>query len=79
MSDDTTRLLSDRDARIAQLERERDEAMRDAQRYRWMRDNATDVNLYSDPDNGVALYTFRRRWYARTLDAAIDAAMKGGV
>ena len=79
MSDDTKRLLAERDARIAQLERERDEAIRDAQRLRWIAETQPDIDWISDPDNQIVGWSVSGHGYrGRTLDAAIDAAMKGG-
>lgn len=69
--------IAERDARIAQLERERDEAMRDAQRFRWIAETQTDIDWVSDPDNQVVVWSVLGRGdRGRTLGDAIDAAMK---
>lgn len=51
----------------------------DAERYRWLRENALTVDMVADPNNFVQVWTgtdpalcFR----GRTLDAAIDAAIR---
>lgn len=76
---DAERLLAERDARIAQLERERDEAIRDAQRLRWIAENQPDIDWVSDPDNQIVVWAVSGHGYrGRTLGNAIDAAMEGG-
>lgn len=64
----------ERDARIAELERERD-----AQRFRWIAENQPDIDWVSDPDNQIVVWSVSGHGYrGRTLGDAIDAAMKGG-
>ena len=56
-------------------------AMRqDAARYRWLRDNASAVELVASPDNLVRVWWANAAPYetqGRTLDDAIDAALSG--
>lgn len=79
LREDAECLLAERDARIAQLERERDEAIRDAQRLRWIAETQPDIDWISDPDNQIVVWAVSGHGYrGRTLGDAIDSAMKGG-
>lgn len=69
-------------ARIAELEVERDALRKDAERYRWLRENMTYRDLGTTSRDGKLEYPLTRRWYHdtanqrdATIDAAIDAAM----
>lgn len=67
------------EGRIAQMEKERDELRKDAERYRWLREQSWDAGelcIVSQPKHAVKLghdcpSLFR-------LDAAIDAAIAQG-
>ena len=59
-----------------QLERELAEARKDAERYRWLRDNTCKSSLYEHC--GIEGYDTEVMISGEVLDAAIDAAMKEG-
>ena len=48
----------------------------DADRYRWLRDHAKATDMLSDRETLVYVWHGPHRTAGRTLDAAIDAAMK---
>jgi hypothetical protein len=58
------------------LERELAEARKDAERYRWLRDNTCKSSLYEHC--GIEGYDTEVMISGEVLDAAIDAAMKEG-
>ena len=60
--------------RIEQLERELSEAKKNAERYRWLRDNTCKSSLYEHC--GIEGYDTEVMISGEVLDAAIDAAMK---
>ena len=62
--------------KIVQLERELAEAKKDAERYRWLRDNTCKSSLYEHC--GIEGYGTEVMISGEVLDAAIDAAMKEG-
>jgi hypothetical protein len=72
-------LLLDADGMIDRVRQERDAAVADAERYRWLRDNVLGMDTVADPDNMVQVWTGTDPAtcvYGKTLDAAIDAARK---
>ena len=58
------------------LERELAEARKDAERYRWLRDNTCKSSLYEHC--GIEGYDTEVMISGEVLDAAIDAAMQEG-
>jgi HEPN domain-containing protein len=58
------------------LERELAEARKDAERYRWLRDNTCKSSLYEHC--GIEGYDTEVMISGEVLEAAIDAAMKEG-
>jgi len=62
--------------RIEQLERELAEAKKDADRYRWLRDNTCNPSLYEHC--GIEGCDTEVMISGEVLDAAIDAAIRKG-
>ena len=60
---------------IDRLTAERDEAMADAERYRWLRDHAV-IGFYGAPSWRVSVSFYAANGIAYTLDNSIDAARK---
>ena len=63
---------------LAQARAECERLRADAERYRWLRDNALGMDSVADPDNMVQVWHGTDpalQSYGKTLDAAIDAAL----
>lgn len=67
--------------RTQRAEAEIERLRADAERYRWLREYALAMDTVADPDNFVQIWVGTDPascFKARTLDAAIDAAMQEG-
>ena len=65
---------------VAHLKAENEALRRDAEQFRWMRENAISVDTVADPDGLVQVWVGTdpaKCFYGRTLDAAIVSAMAG--
>ena len=65
---------------LARLRAEVERLRQDAERYRWLKEHASAIDLQSDPDNQVLLWSGKSGWRFHrggSLDSAVDAAREG--